>query len=98
MILQTSRLTLRPLEASDAPALHALMADVEVMAYWDIPIVEDLELTEAILQSQLQDMAAGRALHWAMISTAEVIVKAASTIASAASVAKPLPQASGARA
>ena len=44
MNLQTERLTLRTLEASDALALHGMMRDREVMAFWDVPEIEDLGL------------------------------------------------------
>ena len=67
MILQTSRLTLRPLQAEDAPDLHAIMSDAEVMAFWDIAEIEDLGLTSAILESQLDQMADKRAFYWAMV-------------------------------
>ena len=67
MILQTSRLTLRPLQAADAPDLHAIMSDAEVMAFWDIAEIEDMGLTSAILDSQLEQMADQRAFYWAMV-------------------------------
>ena len=67
MILQTSRLTLRPLEAGDAEDLHALMSDVEVMAFWDWEAIEDIVFTRTVLQSQLDAMAQDRARHWAML-------------------------------
>ena len=35
MILKTERLTLRPLQAEDAAAMHLMMSDAEVMAFWD---------------------------------------------------------------
>jgi ribosomal-protein-alanine N-acetyltransferase len=66
MILQTSRLTLRPLRAHDAEALHTLMSDAEVMAWWDVAEIEDIALTTAILQNQIDDMERGRAVYWAM--------------------------------
>ncbi len=49
MILETSRLRLRPLRQTDAGDLHALMSDAEVMAFWDIAQIEDIELTTMIL-------------------------------------------------
>ena len=66
MILQTSRLTLRPLQAEDAADLHAIMSDAEVMAFWDIAEIEDLGLTSEILDSQLEQMARKTAFYWAM--------------------------------
>ena len=69
MILQTSRLTLRPLVETDLVDLHGLMSDAEVMAYWDIAEIEDLELTRRILASQLTAMAQRDGYYWAMIRT-----------------------------
>jgi ribosomal-protein-alanine N-acetyltransferase len=69
MILQTSRLTLRPLEAGDADSLHVLMSDVEVMAFWDWEAVEDIDVTRQILADQLEAVAKDRARHWAMLRT-----------------------------
>ena len=66
MILQTSRLTLRPLRVDDADAQHLMMSDTEVMAWWDVPEIQDIELTTLILQSQIDDTDRGRAVFWAM--------------------------------
>lgn len=71
MILETSRLRLRPMRLADSPHLHALMSDAEVMAFWDIAEIEDLELTTAILKSQLKQMTAKRAFYWAMETRAD---------------------------
>ncbi len=67
MILQTQRLTLRPLDPGDAGALHALLSDAEVMAYWDISEIQDEALTAKILDSQLTAMARDDSFHWAMM-------------------------------
>ena len=66
MILETSPLRLRPLAPSDAENLHAIMSDAEVMAFWDCQQIDDIVVTQAILQSQLERMAARKACHWAM--------------------------------
>ncbi|MES2343066.1 MAG: GNAT family N-acetyltransferase [Pseudomonadota bacterium] len=66
MILETERLNLRPLEVSDADLLFPLMNDAEVMAHWDVPEIDDPDLVRAIVAGQVEDMAAGRALYWAM--------------------------------
>ena len=42
MILQTQRLTLRLLEMGDVEAMHALMSDAEIMAFWDVPEIDDI--------------------------------------------------------
>ena len=46
--------------------LHAIMSDAEVMAFWDCSQIEDIELTTLILQSQVDQMAARKAVYWAM--------------------------------
>lgn len=66
MILETERLNLRPLEVSDADLLFPLMNDAEVMAHWDVPEIDDPDLVRAIVAGQVEDMAGGRALYWAM--------------------------------
>lgn len=66
MILETERLNLRPLEVSDADLLFPLMNDAEVMAHWDVPEIDDPDLVRAIVAGQVEDMAEGRALYWAM--------------------------------
>jgi ribosomal-protein-alanine N-acetyltransferase len=67
MILQTQRLTLRLLEMGDARAMHTLMSDAEIMAFWDVPEIDDIGLTRAIMEAQVRDIDLGRAFYWAMI-------------------------------
>ena len=71
MILETERLSLQPLTVSDADSLFPIMNDAEVMAHWDVPEVDDPGLIEAIVAGQVSDMAAGRAVHWAIRTLAE---------------------------
>jgi ribosomal-protein-alanine N-acetyltransferase len=66
MILETSRLRLRPMQPADAGDLHHIMSDAEVMAFWDTSQVESLELTTAILDGQLAEVAGNKAVYWAM--------------------------------
>lgn len=70
-ILETERLRLEPLVASDADHLFPIMGDPEVMAYWDVPEIDDPDIVAAIVQSQVDAMAAGKALHWAMRTLAD---------------------------
>ena len=65
-ILETERLRLAPLAASDADHLFPIMGDPEVMAYWDIPEVDDPDLVAGIVQGQVDAMADGKAIYWAM--------------------------------
>ena len=64
MILETERLSLRPLTAPDAELLFPLLSDPEVMAHWDIPEVDDPDLVHAIVEGQVAEAAAGKAVHW----------------------------------
>ena len=66
MILETERLSLRPLEVSDADRLFPVLSDVEVMAHWDIPEVDDPDLVKAIVEGQVADAETGKAAHWAI--------------------------------
>jgi ribosomal-protein-alanine N-acetyltransferase len=66
MILKTERLSLRPLEAEDATAIHQMMSDVEVMAFWDSEVIDDPTLTIDIVQSQLEEIAREEARYWTM--------------------------------
>ena len=59
-ILETERLRLEPLVPSDADHLFPIMGDPEVMAYWDVPEVDDPDLVAQIVRSQVDAMAAGR--------------------------------------
>jgi len=49
MILETERLSLRPLALSDADLLFPIMNDAEVMAHWDVPEIDDPGLVDAIV-------------------------------------------------
>lgn len=70
-ILETERLRLQPLAAADAALLFPLMDDPEVMAYWDVPQIDDPDLIVAIVQDQVAAMAAGRAVHWSIRTLAD---------------------------
>ena len=54
---------------ADAESLHAIMSDAEVMAFWDVSEIEDIELTTSILNSQLGQMKARKSAYWAMERT-----------------------------
>ena len=65
-VLETERLTLQPLAESDAAELFPLMDDPEVMAYWDVPEIDDPDLVAEIVKGQVAIMATGQALHWSI--------------------------------
>jgi ribosomal-protein-alanine N-acetyltransferase len=66
MILKTERLNLRPLESGDAPAIHLMMSDVEVMAFWDSSVIDDPAQTTEIVEQELEEVARDKARYWAM--------------------------------
>jgi len=70
-ILETERLRLEPLVDADAEHLFPIMGDPEVMAYWDVPEVDDPDLLAEIVASQVAAMSQGRAVHWAMRTLAD---------------------------
>lgn len=65
-ILETERLRLQPLTESDTEAVFPLMDDAEVMAYWDIPEIDDPDVVAQIVASQVAAMAEGTAMHWSI--------------------------------
>ncbi len=74
MILKTDRLNLRPLAAEDAPVLHLMMSDAEVMAFRDSDAVDDPAVTAKIIMSQISETAAGEAFYWAVERAADGVV------------------------
>ena len=65
-ILETERLRLAPLTAADAADIFPLMEHAEVMAFWDIPEIDDPDMVETIVESQVAAMEAGKAFYWAI--------------------------------
>lgn len=75
-VIETERLVLRELRLDDAPALHALFSDPEMMRYWGTPH-DSVARTEAMITSIIEAFAARRGIEWAIArkSTGEVIGK-----------------------
>lgn len=67
MILQTERLTLRPLEAGDASAVFRLISDAELLARWDGAEIEDPDVVAAIVEAQVGDVGGGSGVYWAIL-------------------------------
>jgi len=65
-ILETERLQLQPLTAGDAEHLFPIMGDPEVMAYWDVPEIDDPDVVGEIVQGQVDTMREGHAVYWSM--------------------------------
>jgi ribosomal-protein-alanine N-acetyltransferase len=65
-ILETERLRLQPLIEADAEQLFPLMDDPEVMAYWDVPEIDDPDLVAEIVRGQVAQMAEDQAIYWSI--------------------------------
>jgi RimJ/RimL family protein N-acetyltransferase len=57
--LHTERLTLRPVSASDAPALFAIFGDERVMRYWSSPPQKDLADAVTLVEEIATSSASG---------------------------------------
>ena len=65
-ILETQRMRLTPVVAEDTQYIFPLMADAEVMAFWDVGEVDDPDVIGNIVAGEVDEMAAGQAIYWAM--------------------------------
>jgi ribosomal-protein-alanine N-acetyltransferase len=65
-VLETERLTLQPLNEADTAEIFPLMDDPEVMAYWDVPEIDDPDVVAEIVKAQVGNMAIGSAMHWSI--------------------------------
>jgi RimJ/RimL family protein N-acetyltransferase len=72
-VLHGPRLSLRAMEADDAPALFAIYGDPEVMAYTDEPPFPDLATVDLMLASVRRLLASGESLEWAIVLDQQVI-------------------------
>jgi ribosomal-protein-alanine N-acetyltransferase len=70
-ILETQRMRLTPLVAEDAGLIFPLMADAEVMAFWDVGEIDDPDVIARLVEGQVEEMADGRALYWTLRSLAD---------------------------
>jgi ribosomal-protein-alanine N-acetyltransferase len=65
-ILETERLRLQPIERCDVDHVLPLMMDPKVMAYWDVPEIQDPDLVTAIVEGQVEAMGHGHAIYWGL--------------------------------
>ncbi|MFL6706914.1 MAG: GNAT family N-acetyltransferase [Massilia sp.] len=63
VVLDTSRLILRPLRPDDAPAIFAMYSEVQVMRYWTGAPWTDPARAEEYVATSAQDIAAGTAMR-----------------------------------
>lgn len=71
MIVETERLTLRPLAAADAAQIYPLMSDPDVMAHWDTREIDDPDVVRALVEERLADHLAGKGHAWVIEVTAD---------------------------
>ena len=65
-ILETERMRLTPLVADDTRHIFPLMADAEVMAFWDVGEIDDPDVIANIVAGQVDEMTEGRAVYWTL--------------------------------
>jgi ribosomal-protein-alanine N-acetyltransferase len=70
-ILETERMRLTPLVADDTALIFPLMADPEVMAFWDVREIDDPETIASIVAGEVEEMARGQAIYWTMRTLGE---------------------------
>src|SRR5438045_9592406 len=73
-ILETARLRLDPLVPDDAALIFPLMADHDVMAFWDVPEFDDPDIVAEIVAGHVSEMAAGKAIYWTIRTLAAASV------------------------
>lgn len=73
MILQTARLTLRPLQMGDAASLFAILGDAQAMRFWHRPPLPRLATVQAQLADELAAMAAGGFFYWTVVKDGDAI-------------------------
>lgn len=70
-ILETERLRLAPLTEADAADIFPLMDDSEVMAFWDMPEIDDPDVVDGLIRAQVAEMKAGTAVYWSIRALAD---------------------------
>jgi ribosomal-protein-alanine N-acetyltransferase len=70
-ILETERLRLEPLRAEDSAHLVPIMADPQVMAFWDVAAIDDAAVIAEVVEGQAAEMAAGRSIYWTLRTLAD---------------------------
>jgi ribosomal-protein-alanine N-acetyltransferase len=69
-ILETERLRLSPLTEADLAHIFPLIDDPEVLAFWDVPEIDDPDVVAEVIRGRIAAMEAGQANHWTLRSLA----------------------------
>jgi RimJ/RimL family protein N-acetyltransferase len=67
VVLETPRLTLRPLMAADAPAILSMYADAEVTRYWSSVPWTELARAQEYIEQAAREVAAGTAVRLGVV-------------------------------
>ena len=73
MILKTTRLTLRPQQVGDAPALFTILNDAQAMRYWSHAPIARLSVVEELVREQQTAMVKGLCQYWTVLEGADAI-------------------------
>ena len=65
-VLESERLTLRPIHEDDLPDLYAVFADPDVMRYWSTPPMRDMDEARAYLAGIERNFAERTGFKWAI--------------------------------
>jgi RimJ/RimL family protein N-acetyltransferase len=76
-VIETARLTLRPLLPYDAPALHEMLCDAETMRYWSTMPHRALAETQAWVDEAIAANRRGEGHDFAVLHQARVIGRSA---------------------
>jgi len=72
-ILKSARLTLRPQDESDAPALFAILSDARAMQYWNRSTISRLKVVEDLVREQQDAMAQGLCCYWTLMREGKAV-------------------------
>jgi [ribosomal protein S5]-alanine N-acetyltransferase len=76
-ILTTARLTLRPLEIADVPAIHAWLSNPEVMRFWSTLPHQEITETEDWVRLSIAETAKGSAHDFGVVHEDRLIGRVA---------------------
>jgi ribosomal-protein-alanine N-acetyltransferase len=73
VILKTDRLTLRPQQQDDAPALFAILGDARAMRFWNRSTITRLAVVEELVREQQVAMGDGLCRYWTLVHEEDAI-------------------------
>jgi [ribosomal protein S5]-alanine N-acetyltransferase len=64
MILETPRLSLKPLTIEDASHIGSLLSNPEIMEHWDYSVIDEPETVAQLVEAQIAAMDQDRGFYW----------------------------------